>query len=203
MIHVVIDGPNVYTVNAARSIPDDRIWVTCLQANRGKGYATRVGLLAAKSELVAYIDGDLDVHPRSLIWALDVIASDTLSKIGCIYGSKVHTNSKVEYPVVRRALSTCFRLLTRVLFGLPIDDSQTGLKVFRTSAISDCLAQSKEDGFLFDLELMTLLIRDNWELSPAPVEINFNYSSTIRPSSILSMLSGMIRLRVRLNRLGR
>ena len=68
--------------------------------NKGKGYAVRRGMLAAKSEYVAFLDADLELPPYLLEGFLKEAEGIGRRRIGydIVIGSKMHPDSQVEYP---------------------------------------------------------------------------------------------------------
>jgi hypothetical protein len=64
-------------------------------------------------------------------------------------------------------------------FSLDLSDTQTGLKVFRTEAVSDVLHKLKCDGFEFDLELLSRLARGGHSFVEIPVDLDYKFKSTI------------------------
>lgn len=47
-----------------------------------------------------------------------------------VIGSKMHKDSELEYPKIRRMMSFGYYCMLRALFHLNVKDTQTGLKVF-------------------------------------------------------------------------
>jgi glycosyltransferase involved in cell wall biosynthesis len=197
-ILIVIDGPIPETVEAASKIVDERVTTRVLPMNRGKGFALRFGFSGLDEEIIAFLDGDLDIHPDVITKGISVLQDPMNLNVGCVYGSKHHIGSEIEYPAIRRALSAGFRLIARVFVGIDISDSQTGAKIFRGNALRECIDSVEEQGFLFDIELLSRLGRNGWSLYSIPVKIRFQYSSTIRLSEIIRMFHGTIRLALRL-----
>ena len=199
-ILIVVDGPIRETIEAARKISNQRVLTTVLPMNRGKGHALRIGFSNLDEEIIAFLDGDLDIHPNAISRGIKILQDPSNARIGCVYGSKHHTDSQIQYPISRRILSVLFRLVTKLLVGVEIIDSQTGAKVFNGEALRSCLEEVEEDGFLFDLDLLSRLNKAGWGLYPVPVEINYQYSSTIRITVLLQMARGIILLAIKSRR---
>jgi glycosyltransferase involved in cell wall biosynthesis len=200
LLTIVVDGPMQKTVNAASLVADPRVKVHVLPMNMGKGYAIRTGLAGSSAEVVGFIDGDLDISPTALVDAIHLLKSDNAENVGCVYGSKFHIGSSLSYPASRRFASRVFRLVVTLLFDLYVDDTQTGIKVFRRKAIFDSLEDVSQNGFLFDIELMTAVQRAGFQLVSVPVQINYQYSSSIRFATAMKIFYQTIFLSLSIRR---
>lgn len=187
-IHVVLDGPDLIAERELQLIRLPNVRYSVLPSNQGKGSALRYGARQAKTRFVAFLDADLDIHPKSLVAAFEELQrADSPAVVGA-YGSKFLANSEVDYPIVRRLASSTFRRLVRFLFEIDIQDSQTGMKVFRTEPLHQILDLSTEERFLFDIEIFSLLARFGYVFIPVPVEINYQFTSTINVLGSFRML---------------
>lgn len=198
-INVVLDGPDPDIVQALVSVSDPRVLQFQLPKNFGKGAALRHGAHFGDSRYIAFLDADLDIHPEAVITGFDILESELLGRIGVAYGCKLHPKSKVTYPFIRRILSSQYRRLIRILFRMDIEDTQTGVKVFRTQALRGVLTKSVENRFLFDIEIFKLLADDGWNATPIPVVLDYQFSSTIGAISVAQMVAQTIRLRIRMS----
>ncbi|MFE1318177.1 glycosyltransferase family 2 protein [Kitasatospora phosalacinea] len=161
-------------------------------ANRGKGAALRTGFRQCRGRWIAFIDADGDL-PAELLPGL----LDTARRAGADAAVGV---KHLQHGRIRRLCSVAFRLLARVLFRLPVRDTQTGLKVFRREALAGVLPLCREDGFVFDLELLALLHRHGHRrIAEVPVAVRPRTGSTVRPSTALRMLAEALRLGARLH----
>ena len=194
-IVVVIDGDVDNTSNKLNSVYVDDLRVLVLPYNSGKGAAIKAGLDITKSEYVAFFDADLDIDPSALFHGLNELKLN--KKISGVAGCKSHSSSQVNYPVVRQFYSYVFKLFVRLMFGQKILDSQTGVKVFRTEKIRDKYPQCRENGFLFELELMIMLLRSNEKISYIPVIIEHTYGSTINIVSAFKILKELMTMKKR------
>jgi glycosyltransferase involved in cell wall biosynthesis len=196
-ILVADDASSDDTVSAAQSVADDRITVITSSHNQGKGAQIKRTLNITDAAIVAIFDGDLDIHPKSLLNAIDFLISNG---VDCVVGSKPHEDSEITYPVSRRVLSRGFRILSRMMFGLNVRDTQTGLKVFRGDVLRRAAPEVVENGFLFDLELLARLSNQGCVVAEVPVAIKFDFSSTIGIRSVVGMMTDMLRVRRSLQR---
>jgi hypothetical protein len=124
-IVVVSDGSTDATVEIARAAG---VRVIENADRSGKGHALRVGLAEATGEYVAFMDSDGDIHPTAIRPFLTLMS---LYEPDIVLGSKRHPLSRVEYPMLRRALSWTYHKVTRVLFRVNVRDTQTGMKLLR------------------------------------------------------------------------
>ncbi len=170
--------------------------VVYLPVNQGKGHALRVGLGLGQGRYLGFIDGDGDIPAPVLGEFVDCIerASPDFA-----IGSKRHPDSVVVYPWLRRVYSFGYQGLTRLLFGLDVTDTQSGIKLARREIVTELLPVLKEDGFTFDLELLAVARRRGYtNVVELPVEIRERFSSTISPRAVLAMLIDTVRLTWRL-----
>ena len=186
-IKVVVDGPGDGTAARARMVEDHRIEVIELDRNYGKGRAIREGMLGCTTEYVGFLDADLDLDPKSLGNAIQILRQSTYPVVG-VLGSKLHAQSIVDYPLSRRLFSRCYQIVVRILFDLNIEDTQTGLKVFRTESVMNLINELTVDGFAFDLELLTNLSKQGGTFLTSPIVLNYKFDSSIRIRTVFQML---------------
>lgn len=137
--------------------------------HRGKGEALRQGTQAAKGEWVLFLDADLDLPPDQ------ITLFQTLQHVhqaDAVIGSKFHPDSTVSYPLIRRVYSRGYYVLVKLLFGLPVRDTQTGMKLVRRDILSRAVEKTQVEGFGFDLELLVHLAETGARMVEAPVVVN-------------------------------
>lgn len=196
---IVLDGPDLEARASIEQISDCRLEILELAVPSGKGAALKAGCSRSESMFTAFFDADLDIHPKSLVECIHKLAflSD---EVVCVYGSKHHPESRIEYPAIRRFCSRALHLLIQILFKVECKDSQTGVKVFRTSELNKVIRFSRENRFLFDLEILALLSNCGGRLVDMPVEITYQYTTSINLFSAAQILFDVFTLRVRLIR---
>lgn len=195
---VILDGPDELCKEQIRTISDTRITLIELPMNSGKGAALRAGCRDLKGDFAVFMDADLDIDPSAALDGITTMESNGSSTLACVYGSKLHPNSTVVYPFRRRFLSLMFRRLVRLLLKLDVEDTQTGVKVFRTSHLSKVINHCSEQRFLFDVELLTLLAWSGGAFMSTPVRIDYAFNSSIGLKDIAVMGADTIRLAIRM-----
>jgi len=173
-IILVSDGSKDKTVSEARRASTDTdidsIKVVECSNNAGKGHALKSGFAHAKGELVAFLDADLDIHPRqiqALFHTMDKTHADV------IIGSKYHSASKVNTPKRRKLISLIYKIILFVLFRLPLRDTQAGLKLFKTEVLEKVFPKVVCKRFAFDVELLANAHRIGYKISECPVVLKF------------------------------
>jgi glycosyltransferase involved in cell wall biosynthesis len=147
-----------------------RVRVVHYDKNLGKGNALVCGTWFARGDYVVFLDADMDLPPAQLPTFFDIMRS---TGADAVIGSKRHRDSKVDYPFMRRLYSVVYYSLVRVLFGLPVKDSQTGLKVFRSEVLERVLPRILAKRFAFDIELLANAHRLGYRIVDGPVTLEF------------------------------
>ena len=168
---VVSDGSTDGTNAKVFAFRDERIQLLISPKNSGKGHAVRRGFQRAMGDYVLFIDGGMELHPKSIRILLSLM-NETGADI--VVGSKRHPDSKVHYPWYRRLLSRIYQSWIKFLFDVDITDTQVGLKLFRKSVITAVLPDLRIDRYGFDLEILTLArYRGFSKVVEAPVQMDY------------------------------
>jgi glycosyltransferase involved in cell wall biosynthesis len=173
---VVSDGSIDDTAERLLAARESGTRVIHYDRNLGKGYAVKIGALAAHGEWVALVDADLDLDPSSIPDFLEVACRDGLD---FAIGSKRHPDSIVHYPRSRRIASWCYQQLNRVLFRLDVDDTQVGLKVFSRRIVDEVVPLLLVKRFAFDLELLAVARALGYgRVRELPVRLEYRFSGS-------------------------
>ena len=141
-----------------------------LERNGGKGAALRAGFEASTGAYVMLLDGDLDIHPKQTPFFFEALVE---KKADVVVGSKRHPQSEVQYPWHRRIVSWVYFTLVRLFVGLPITDTQTGMKLFKREVLGEALGRMLVKTYAFDLELLAIAHQRGARIAEAPVVIRF------------------------------
>lgn len=188
-IIVVVDGylDETREIATVLSESEPRVRVLGYQTNRGKGYAVRHGFESARGDLVAFLDAGMDIDPKALIRA--VVAQRT-ARADAVIGSKRHPMSVVSYPPIRRIYTGGYQLLTRLLFGFDVHDTQVGMKLFRREVIEAVAPRLLVKRFAFDVELLAVAHLLGFQrIIEVPVTITHDgFASSVGARSVVEML---------------
>jgi glycosyltransferase involved in cell wall biosynthesis len=158
-----------------------------LARHKGKGEALRVGLTEGRGRYLGFIDADGDLPAELLGPFVSEIRS---GNVDIVLGSKRHSGSEVEYPIVRRLYSWGFQQMVRLLFDLDVRDTQTGIKVLRREVLEAVLPQMVEQRFAFDLELIVVARLLGFDrFAELPVRIERRFGSTISVRAVAGILA--------------
>ncbi len=164
--------------------------------NRGKGYAVRNGMLAAKGDWILSTDADLSAPIRELE---KLIAAARKENAVVAIGSRALDRKliKVHQPWMREFSGRAFNVVMRMVTGLPFRDTQCGFKLFHSSAAREIFSRQKEDGFSFDVE--DLLIAQTLGLRSIEVPVEWSNVEGTKVSLAQGMKSftDLVRIRAR------
>lgn len=138
-------------------------------ARRGKGRGVREGMLAASGEIVGFLDADykvaIDEIEKILPWfeqGFDVVIGSRAAE-----GADIRRSQ----PWYRRIGSKGFAMVMRPLVGLyGIKDTQCGFKFFRAPVAADLFARQRIDGYMFDVEILSMALRAGYKVKEIGVK---------------------------------
>jgi len=175
-IIVVVDGFVDGTFEEANKVKKKNVKVVGYEKNHGKGFAVIFGMIRAAGDLILFIDGGMDINPNSISMLLEHME---WYDAHIVVGSKRHPVSRTNYPLVRKFYSWAYYTLVKVLFGIKITDTQTGLKVFKREVLAAVLPRLTVKRFAFDIEMLAVAKRLGFErIYEAPVNIRWDFEVT-------------------------
>lgn len=169
-IIVIDDGSHDGTFDKIRALSaaHGRVIAVKNRENFGKGRALKKGFRHVTGDYVVFLDCDLDLHPSQVKNLFEVMRRED---VDVVIGSKRHPQSQVIYPWTRKMMSTVYFFLVKVLFGLPIRDTQTGLKLFRREVLQRVFQKMLVKRYAFDLEILALAHHFKYRIAQAPVTL--------------------------------
>lgn len=172
----VVDGQVDKTFEKALEIKSPKIKVYSYLHNKGKGYAVRYGIVRSKGNLISFLDAGMEISPESIMM---LISHMLWYKADIVVGSKRHPVSRVNYPILRYILSIGYHLLVKILFDLPLTDTQSGVKVFRRDVLEKVLPRLLVKKYAMDIEMLAVARFLGFKrIYEAPIEVKFDHSTS-------------------------
>jgi dolichyl-phosphate beta-glucosyltransferase len=190
-IIVVDDGSRDKTVEIAKKLKDRRMRIISYGGNRGKGYAVKTGMLAAKYPFALLSDADLSTPIEELDSFMGYV-----NRYDIIIGSRVIEGHKIvkKQPFYRVFLGIIFSKITDVLLGTGVKDTQCGFKLFKNC--KHIFKKQTIDGFAFDVEILFIARRNGLKILELPVTWRNARQSKLNPlTDSLKMFAEIIRIK--------
>ena len=138
--------------------------------NRGKGFAVRTGMAAAQGDICIFTDADIPFETsaiEAIIHAIQVKEFDVVIGDRGLQASNYFTKISSQ----RRLGSGFFTFIVGRFITTGISDTQCGLKGFRKNVAADLFGKSRINGFTFDVELVYISLKRNYDIKKIPVNL--------------------------------
>ena len=168
--------------------------VIAYDRNLGKGFAVKTGFFGSAGDAIVFLDSDLDIDVKQVGNYIQALRFGDI-----VIGSKYHPESVVETSFLRRFLSHGFNILTRLLTGVKIKDTQVGIKAIRHDVFSGVFKQLSVKRYAFDVELMVLAYVYGLNVIELPVKLKLSNKLNINDiwHMFLDLLGISYRLRIK------
>jgi glycosyltransferase involved in cell wall biosynthesis len=192
-ILVVNDGSRDGTlVNARRYAgKNGHVRVVSYSKNVGKGHAVKTGFMKSNGSVVVFADSDMEIDLTVISEYLEALKHGDI-----VIASKRHSDSHVVVPTSRRVLSQCFNGLVRLLTGVPLKDTQSGLKAMKKSAFVDIFSRLAVKRYAFDVEL--LAVAHLYGLKVVEMPVNIKLEAKFKPNDMWHMFLDLLGIAYRL-----
>ena len=176
-IIVVDDGSQDETAALARAFAQGHAGteVLVLPENCGKGRAVAAAAASTSGDRVVIVDADLAYHDDAIRRA-----AAALDHADMAVGNRRHAESTYTVPVRlfgflyrRHVLGWLFNRLVRLTLGLAAQDTQCGLKAFRSETFRRLMPQVRTSRFAFDLEVWLLASASGLRVAEIPVDVRY------------------------------
>lgn len=177
-----------------RALSEPRLRLVRNPGNRGKGYAVRNGMLAARGEWILFSDADLSAPIEELPKLLDAAQAQGAS---IAIGSRALDRSLigVHQSQWRELSGIFFNRIMRMITGLPFSDTQCGFKLFHRDAAQRIFPLQKLDGFSFDVE--DLFVASTLGIPTVEIPVRWNNVEGTKVSFMHGIASFLDLLRIR------
>ncbi|WP_203229125.1 glycosyltransferase, partial [Halobellus captivus] len=163
-IRVELDVPG----GEAISFPEySDVTVNTVRERRGKGLAITQGFEALETEILGFADADASTPAASL----EEIVTAVGNGADLAVGSRRHPESKIHthQSILRRKLGDGFAAGSRLLLPVTLYDYQCGAKALTRETWQEIREYLYENGFAWDIELVTVADARGHSLVEIPV----------------------------------
>lgn len=175
--------------------PNPALRVLCSSTNHGKGYAVKRGIQAAKGDFIFFTDADLSTPPEEIEKFLQIFKK---TNAHVLIGSRNVKGAKIEteQPFYRVVMGRIFNFFVKRVTGLLFQDTQCGFKAFRKDPARRIFQSVKQNGFIFDVELLLVAKKLELVVEEVPIVWRDSHQSKINPvSDSLVMFQKLFELR--------
>ncbi len=178
---LISDGSIDHTTNVVRDYIDNidnSIKLCEYKLNKGKGYAVRMGMMEASGEYRIYTDADIPFGFEVIDKFLHYL---DFKEFDCVVGDRKLTDSSyfTEISKARKIGSLIFSFIVGRFVSGGYFDTQCGIKGYRAKVSEDLFSLSRINGFAFDVEILYIALKRNYEIKRLPVVLVKNEGSTV------------------------
>lgn len=194
-IIVVDDGSRDATFETAGAV--DAVIALRHKLNRGKGAATKTGIVAANklgADIIVTMDGD-GQHDPGDIEAL--IAPIRTGECDVVLGTRPRV--KGEMPFIKIIANKIGNLVTWLLYGIHVSDSQSGFRAY--SHFAATIIDTKADKYEYDSKVIREINNNRLRFLEVPIKVRYTEYSMGKPQkqgfingikTLVRMVWGMI-----------
>ncbi|PIY69231.1 glycosyltransferase family 2 protein [Candidatus Roizmanbacteria bacterium CG_4_10_14_0_8_um_filter_39_9] len=136
--------------------------------NRGKGAAVKTGIEAAKrmgAQIVITFDADGQHDPKDIAGMIELLHKGS----DVVLGKRDFSSKKIPY--FKRLGNRLGNMLTWMVYGLWVQDSQSGLRAYSNRALD--LIQTSTDRYEYDSEVIREIARNNLKWIEYPMHVRY------------------------------
>jgi glycosyltransferase involved in cell wall biosynthesis len=142
-------------------------WIVAVHLNVNENYGGGVyeGFKRARTDVLCYIPGDLQVMPDDVLKVHRRFVQSTAEKVRLFV--KGHRTVRHD-PLQTRVVSRVYTVLANVILGLGVKDVNGLPKMFHRSLV-DLVPVERMKTFVFDSQLLSLARVNRWTIEEVPV----------------------------------
>jgi glycosyltransferase involved in cell wall biosynthesis len=168
------DGTLAIAQDIARRMPNLRVFH---EEARGKGLATKRGMLEALGEYRFLCDADLSMP----IEQVNRFLPQNRGAVDVAIGSReVPGSQRFGEPPYRHMIGRIFNTMVRWLLLPGLQDTQCGFKLFRDEAAEAVFPLQTLEGMSFDAEVLYLARKKGYKIIEVPIDWYFDPDSRVR-----------------------
>lgn len=192
----VNDGSKDRTADLIKKSGIKNLMLISYNSNKGKGYAVKKGVDAAKGRYIIFIDADGSIHPSHINSMLL-----KLKKHDFVVGDRASEDSQVSQPLFREFFGLCFNTYSNLLFGLSINDKLCGFKGFKAVLAKKLFKNLISNRWVFDIEIFFKAKKYGIKPYQMPIKWDYRDKSKMKLYDPAKIALELITLRMKMLRL--
>lgn len=146
--------------------------------NMGKGAAVRNGMRHAKGKFRIFTDADIPFHSEAFEHFLKYL---DFKEFDMVIGDRTLQQSNYfgEISKARKLGSTWFSFIVGRFVAGGMFDTQCGMKGFKGDIADDLFRVGRINGFAFDVELIYVALKRNYDIKRLPVALRSQEGSSV------------------------
>jgi glycosyltransferase involved in cell wall biosynthesis len=205
--YLLLEFPYTWQITIADNASRDQTWKIAQQLEqrfpgevralhleqKGRGRALRYAWSNSPAPIVCYMDVDLST---SLDCLLPLVAPLVSGHSLIAIGSRLAHGAKVKRQWKREAISRCYNLMIKLVFGPVFSDAQCGFKAIRKDLLLQLLGQIENNEWFFDSEMLLLAEHNKIRIHEVPVDWVEDLDTRVNiKRTVMEDLKGLTRMR--------
>ena len=147
-IIIIDDGSKDNTLESLKNFNSQHFKIISYKNNQGKGFAVKRGVKEASGDYICFIDSDLAYSFENIKYAVS-----HLNDFDIVRGSRDLSKVRENTSILRKIFGKGFNLLSNIILGYHLRDTQCGLKAFKREVAKDLFSNTTLKRFSFDTEI--------------------------------------------------
>jgi dolichyl-phosphate beta-glucosyltransferase len=189
----VDDGSNDNTLDILKKFEIINKRIISYKKNKGKGFAVKTGVMAAKGDYIIFIDADGSIHTSQIDSMLEY-----LKRYEVVVGTRASKDSKVKQSFLRKIIGITFNIYVNLLYNVKIKDNLCGFKGFRSDVAKKLFTNLLSERWIFDVELFYKIREEKISLYQMPIEWKYRPNSKMKFIDPFKMAFELLFLRLKL-----
>jgi glycosyltransferase involved in cell wall biosynthesis len=196
---LVENGSRDRTLQIAQDFTRDFPQLRVLRSElSGKGRAVRMGMLEARGEYRFMCDADFSMPVEEINCFLPPVLSGYDVAIA---SREAHGAVRYDEPAYRHLVGRVYNTMIHLLALPGLNDTQCGFKCFRGQVAEELFPLQTLTGWSFDVEVLYIARRLNYQIVEVPIPWYFNAESKVRVwRDSISMGTDLLKIRLNARR---
>lgn len=192
---VVNDGSLDSTQNLLEKYyKKNKFKIISYKKNRGKGFAIKTGMLAAKGRYKLFTDIDLSAPIEEIErFMLHIKKNPVVIASRRIKKAKLITRQ----PKIREFMGSFYTSLSQRILGLDISDFTCGFKCFNSDAANNIFSKTKIERWGFDPEILMIATELGYNILEIPIIWRHDPNTKVKfPQDIFKSFHELLKIRI-------